>query len=229
MVSVEFFLLCLVIFGAVVVWASESTGTIVRAVGIQLGLNVLGGALVQRLSVISRLGVFVQTMAMAWVIDEGLLIDHRLLVAVAYVGAVVIATTLTQALSHKIYLAVYSYAIRRGLPASLGGAHMFKFQGCRLFCRGSGLATLAYVFLYVGAVFPLLGQSLSSALVARSIAIASVLNGVSTLILIGYIEMRMAVDVERTGVSTLPRVIYSSKYSAQVIVLACLLAFVALR
>jgi hypothetical protein len=199
--------------GGFVVWSAESLGTIIKIQSMQAGKNIFGGAIVQMLSVLSRLGVFIQTFAIAWLIDTNMLMERRLHLVVGYLLVIFLTLLSMRRLFSYIgdfYGKYVSLATDKGLKVTFE----WRSEGA----KPSLIGIAGYVFLYAGAVFPLVGQKIDPDLSARSMAISAIFNGVSTVLLVGYLDVKYAIDLERSGQSRLPYSLYQSKFLAVFIV-----------
>ena len=197
----------------VIIYSAESIGTVIKKMSIDTGNNVLGNGVVQALAVGSRLGVFLQTFAVAWIIDEGLLLDSRLLMASGYLVAILITTLLCQLLAPQIIKLVL--IVYRSFGVELKNNNLaIGFERFPFVATPYKWAVVGYYFLYLGAIVPLMGQLFLLDYSARLLALATIANGLSTMILIGFVDLRIAYEIDQTGKSDLPVMLMTSKYYA---------------
>ena len=212
-------LVIVILASCFIIYSAESVGTIIKKMSIDTGNNVLGNGVVQALSVGSRLGVFLQTFAVAWIIDEGLLFELRTQVATGYLIAILITTLLCQVLAPQIITLVLTiYAV---FGVRLKNDEMaFGFEKFPFVVTPHKWGLVGYYFLYLGAILPLVGQLFLVDYSARLLAIATVSNGVSTMILIGFVDLKLAFEIDQKGSSNIPVRLMASKYYA---IILCML------
>ena len=81
------------------------------------------------------------------------------------------------------------------------------------------LQVLGYVLLYVGGFFPILIQLALPEYAARGIALSSIVNGISTVILISYYDLKTSIEINKTGNSSIPSQLIWARYAALVLLL----------
>ena len=78
-------------------------------------------------------------------------------------------------------------------------------------------AVVGYLFLYLGAIIPLIGQLMLPSFAARSIALATIINGLSTIILVAFLDLKIAYQLESREYSDIPGRLMASKLLAVII------------
>lgn len=86
-----------------------------------------------------------------------------------------------------------------------------------MFKKPNLLQVVAYIFLYFGAFSPLYLQIIFTDFSARSIALSGIINGMSTLILVSYIDVKYANQIETNSVSILQEELIAARYTALLI------------
>ena len=180
------------------------------------GNNVIGGAIVQALSVGSRLGVFLQSFALAWIIDDKLYLDSRTNFALSYL-AIILLSILFSKITAPIIVEFTQQEYTRNKVVQKSETDKKEIGIFYLTERPNIYAVYGYLFLYLGAIIPLIGQLLLPSFAARSIALATIINGLSTIILIAYLDLKIAYQLESKEYSKIPGQLMSSKLVAIII------------
>lgn len=217
-------LLVTLFIGVYVTWATEALGSIIRKASIAARKNVLGSSIVQAIGVFSRLGFFLQTFAIAWIIDEHKFSSNRYIIALCYCATVMLALISTQYLGKKLIGFVYARTYHFFGHAKNENKELNAIS-IDLKKRPSTVQVIGYVFLYFGGIFPLIGQLINPDFAARSLALASIINGISTILLIAIVDMKMAIQIESSGISDIPDKLYVARYIALFINFVFLCAF----
>lgn len=209
-------LILILMLSCFAVFYIESVGTVIRKTSMDTGNNVIGNALVQALSVVSRLGVFIQSFVFAWIIDEQLFLDLRFKIAALYL-AVLSASILGAVMTAPIIVRFVRLQYERKNIKEELKVEVSEVGAVSLYRRPMLYAILGYLFLYLGAIVPLIGQVLMSSFAARSMAIATIINGLSTIILVAILDLKIGYEIEAKKYSEIPGRLMASKLLAALI------------
>jgi hypothetical protein len=203
--------------GVLITWISEGFGAYIKYYSNIIGRQITGITLVQSIGVLSRIGYFLQAFAIAWILDKNLYSNDRFFIVIY--SEIVILLGLIILYRYGLIFARLIYAIHSSLKIidKMNVEHL-KIEKITL-KRPKFIQVFAYIFLYLGAFFPLYLQILFSDFAARSIAISGIINGVSTLILISYIDVKYANQVERNGVSVLQEELIAARFIALIVLI----------
>ncbi len=204
--------------GVLITWTSEGFGAYIKYYSNLIGRQITGITLVQSIGVFSRIGYFLQAFAIAWILDKNLYSNNRFYIVIY--GELIILIGLIILSRFGLILSKYIYIIHSKLKIidKLNIEHI-KIDKI-VFKRPKLIQVIAYIFLYLGAFFPLYLQLLYSDFAARSIALSGIINGVSTLILISYIDIKYANQIEGNGESILQEELIAARYVALIILIS---------
>lgn len=204
--------------GVLITWTSEALGSYIKYYSNLIGRQITGITLVQSIGVFSRIGYFFQAYAIAWILDKNLYSNDRLFIVI--IGELIILIGLIFLNRFGLILAKYIYIIHEKLKIiDKFNTDVIKIKTIGL-KKPNSLQVFAYIFLYLGAFFPLYLQILLPDFAARSIALSGIINGVSTLILVSYIDIKYANQIEAKGQSLLQEELITARYLALIILIA---------
>ena len=203
--------------GAFVTWSTEASGSIIRLFGMETNSNLISTSVVQSISIFSRLGFFLQALALAWIVDEGLFIKFRPEMAIGYLLISLFSLLFINNFANKIiqlFLNIIRFKIKTQ-PWEINSVQI-KFNSKT---TPKPLQVLGYVLLYVGGFFPILIQLALPEYAARGVALSSIVNGISTVILISYYDLKTSIEINKTGNSSIPSQLIWARYAALVLLL----------
>lgn len=209
--STTLIIICSLYIGSFVTWSTETFGSLVKLLGMQIKSNLISASVVQSISIFSRLGFFLQTLAIAWLVDERILIDSRVQLVFGYLLVTLITVFVTHRFGFGMLERIYKYIIARELKNLQETPTQLKHQPLPM---PSALQVIGYLMLYTGGFLPILVQLAIPEFAARGVALASIINGISTIILISYYELKTSIDIHKSGVSKIPAQLLSARYAA---------------
>ena len=208
--------------GVFITWYSETLGSYIKIISMHSNRNVVGNSIVQATSVFSRLGFFMQSFAFAWIIDSRLFMEDRLtlvLFCLTIVFGCLIFLNFYGRLSTKILFIIYhKLGIIKKLEFDLGHFKILNFR-----IKPNLSYVFAYFLLYLGSFSPLIIQTMDVNFAARSVALSGVINGISTIILLSYVDVKYAHDLEDAGFSSIPMKLIAARYYALGILFAVIM------
>jgi len=214
--TLQSLIIILLSIGVFVTWYSEALGSYIRIISMHSNRNVVGNSIVQATSVFSRLGFFMQSFAFAWIIDSRLFMGHRLalvLFCLSIVFGCLIFLNFFGRLSTQILFTLYHrFGIINKLEFDIAHIKPLNFK-----IKPKLSHVFAYFLLYFGSFSPLMIQMIDVNFAARSVALSGVINGISTIILLSYIDVKYAHDLEDAGTSLIPIKLIAARYYAVVI------------
>lgn len=198
--------------GVLVTWASEGLGGYIKYYSNIIERQITGITIVQSIGVFSRIGYFLQAFAIAWILDEKLFEGDRIQLII-YCEIMILVGLLSLC---KIGMTVSKFVFTFYEKINVID-RKYGDQPCDLKLKWScpsAVQVLAYILLYFGAFSPLYIQLIAQDYAARSIAISGIINGMSTIILISYIDIKYANQIEGDGQSILQEELMSARYVA---------------
>lgn len=203
----------LLVLGVFITWSSEALGSYIKLVAMRSNRNVVGGSLVQAASVLSRLGFFMQSFAFAWIIDSRVLMHSRLVLFLICLLVVFLSLIFLnfygRLATHILFFGYHKLGIIEELDEEPEYSIKIDFR-----IRPPATYVFAYFLLYFGSFSALIIQTIDASFAARSVALSGVINGISTIILLSYIDVKYAHDVEVAGTSLIPMQLIISRYYA---------------
>lgn len=203
--------------GAFITWATETLGSIIKIIGMSAKKNLIFASVVQSISVFSRLGFFMQALSIAWIVDQKILMDSRLELAFGYLFITFISVFLTHFFGLKLVTQVYTKINRVAVNSIFNDVKIIS-----IYENGSKpklLQIIGYVMLYAGGFFPILLQLIFPEFAARGVALASIVNGLSTIILVSFYDLKTSMEIQEAEVSNIPIQLIYSRYAAIMIIL----------
>ncbi len=215
-------------FGAFVTWSTEAFGSLVKIFGMEIKSNLISVSVVQSISIFSRLGFFLQALAIAWIVDEIILIEFRGLLVLGYLAITLFSVYVTHFFGLRVLKYAYNYIISKAPSNNLNEtAGRLRYQ---YLWRPSVLQILGYLMLYMGGFLPILIQLVLPEFAARGVALASIINGVSTIILISYYDLKTSIEINKSMVSDIPAQLLAARYVALFISIAvCITVILVMR
>jgi hypothetical protein len=211
--NIELIIIIFLSLGIFITWYSEALGSYIKLISMSSNRNVVGSSLVQAAGVLSRLGFFMQSFAFAWIIDSRLFMDSRLMLVIFCLIIVLISLTLLnftgRVSTDMLYLIYYKLGVIKKLERESKYSITLDFK-----IKPNPSYLAAYLLLYLGSFSSLLIQTMDVNFAARSVALSGVINGLSTIVLLSYIEVKFAHDVEEFGFSLIPMKLILSRYYA---------------
>jgi len=175
--------------------------------------NLVGNSLVQAIGVVSRFGFFMQSFAFAWILDKRLYLDQRFSLVICCLLVVLLCMLTLQYLGEKSTRLLFSFYSKLGVIENLEyepkKIKIFNFK-----IIPSWIQVFAYTLLYSGSFSVLLIQIIDVDFAARSIALSGIINGISTIILLSYIDVKFAHHVEKNGDSLIPYELIMARFYA---------------
>lgn len=202
--------------GAFLTWATEASGSIIKKIGISTGQVLVSSSVVQAISIFSRVGFFSQAFVIAWIVDANLFVENRFMVVAGYYISVFLAIIISQRAGYGVLTMFMHWFYKKTELSNHCDQDESIYEPIELITPRIS-QVVGYVFLYFGAIFPLLIQLVYPDFTARGVALASLVNGVSTILLIAINETRFAIDIQKTGGSLIPDQLYCARYLGLII------------
>ena len=209
----ELIIFCILIMGVFITWSTEALGSYIKLVSMSANRNIVGVSLVQAISVISRLGFFSQSFAFAWIIDSRLFIETRINLFVSCLITVLFSLVLLKYKGDKIVKIVFKFYHKIGVIKDLN-INDIKVLKLNKKIKPPKLYVFAYLMLYMGSFSPLIIQLANLDFAARSVALSGIINGVSTIMLLSYVDVKFARDLEESELSLIPEELIFARYYA---------------
>jgi len=205
--------LALVLFyiGVLITWSIEAAGSVIKIHGMKMGANLVSASFVQAIGVFSRLGFFLQSYASAWIVDESFYPEKKPAIAVGYFMMVFISVLFSQTILSRFIWALMSKhpTFKQSfLDPSL------KSSVTQKKLNPSVLQVFGYLMLYSGGFSPIVLHLLSPEFVARSVALSGLINGVSSIILVAYYDIKTSLELASCGFSAIPYQLLRARYVA---------------
>jgi len=221
------YLIGLLLLATLLIWGVESSAHAFKIIGIRSNTPLIGNAFAQSLNIISRFGYFIQTYIVAIILDRSLFIENRLLIMFLYFICVLASSFIVE-ICFKRFIRLYEKLALRNLIDT--GANIYTPPASnKIGGRLLPLAFVGYIFLYGGAIFPLVIQMIFPSMAARSVALGSIMNGLSTILLITVLDLRIALNTQNKVNNALSADVYRSKYYASFILAIFILAILVLN
>jgi hypothetical protein len=215
-------ILTLLFFGVFFTWYNEALGSYIKLISMDSKRNLVGNSLVQAIGVLSRFGFFVQSFAMAWIIDKRLFLSERLYLVIGCLLVVLLSIITLQYFGEKSTKMLFGFYSKYGLIEKLS----YKPKNIKVFnihLVPSFTQVFAYMLLYTGSFSVLLIQLIDIDFAARSIALSGIISGISTIILLSYIDVKFAHHIEKKGESSIPFELIMARFYATFILILFLL------
>lgn len=216
-------LLISLFFGSIVTWSAEASGSVIKKLCIKSETNLVGASIVQSISVVSRFGFFLQAFSVAWILDQNMFVGNRMLIVYTYISTMIIAIALVQIFFFQTLNFLVGF-FRLDVLSNILLLHASDSK-IDLAQKTNIVYVVGYFFLYLGAVFPLLVQLLFPDFSARGVAIASIVNGFSTILLVAYADVKMSLEIHRTKESLIPDRLFVARYCAIIALSIALIPF----
>ena len=222
------YLIGLLLFASFLVWGVESLAHVSKILGIRSGTALIGNAFAQSLNIISRFGFLIQTYIMAIILDRSLFIEYRLIIVLLYLICALASSFIIEILFHKLILLYEYLLLRKDVNNSINKFNI-SFSNRSIGGHLNLLAFAGYIFLYSGAVAPLIIQMLFPSMAARSVALGTILNGASTILLITILDFKIALNTQNNVHKNLSEDVYRSKYYASFSLIILMLGFILIK
>jgi hypothetical protein len=210
--------------GAFITWSTEAFGSVIRLIGIAAKSNLISSSFVHSIGIFSRLGFFLQALALAWIVDEKLLMGFRYEMAIGYLVVSSFSVIFIHLFGARI-IELLCKILANKIPIDAWKNHSVKIE-FNAFTRPKQLQIFGYILLYSGGFFPILIQLVIPEFAARGVALASIVNGVSTIILISYYDLKTSVEIQHNGASLIPVQLVWARYGALVfLVFLCAIVY----
>ena len=217
----------LLLLATLLIWGIESLAHVLKIIGIRSNTPLIGNAFAQSLNIVSRLGYFIQTYIIASLLDRSLYTDKRLLIVISYFVCVLLSTFIIE-ICFKRIVKLYKYLLTGNLLDIKAQTYTHPVSN-KIGGRLQPLALVGYIFLYGGAIAPLGIQLIFPSMAARSIALGAILNGISTIVLISVLDLRIAMNTQNNVNHSLSENIYRSKYYASLTLIIFVLVLIILK
>lgn len=225
----ELLILFFLFIGIFFTWFAETITSYIRIVLQKYNQNVISLSLVSAISVVSRFGFFIQTFIIAWIIDLQLFLNHRLELSIFFMCVVAFTNLFLFFYGSWFVKLIYKIYVFLGLINN----NLNKFESNKITLNPKispqVFHIFAYLFLYCGALVPLLAQLYDINLAARGIAIAGIVNGVATIMLLSIIDVKYANAIQNNKTSEIPEKLIKARFYALVIIIFIMLTFYSLN
>lgn len=206
-------ILVLLLLGVFFTWYSEALGSYIKLISMDSKRNLVGNSLVQAIGVLSRFGFFMQSFAFAWILDKRLYLSERFSLVIGCLLVVLLCMLTLQYFGEKSTKMLFGFYSKLGLIENLS----YKPKNIKVFnicIVPSFIQVFAYILLYTGSFSVLLIQIIDVDFAARSIALSGIINGISTIILLSYIDVKFAHHIEKNGDSSIPYELIMARFYA---------------
>ncbi|QSZ42367.1 hypothetical protein GJV85_09700 [Sulfurimonas aquatica] len=219
----DIIILILFYMGVFITWGTEAVGSIIKKIGMISKKNLLSSSFVQSLSILARFGFFLQLLVVSWIVDEKLYLESRGSLALGYTVMVLLSIMIVQKIGPKSLFYLFNLIMNKFNfethdNANTGDVHISLVAPTITQVSG-------YLLLYTGGMLPLLIQLAFPEFSARGLAIAGVVNGLSTILLIAINDTKMSMQIHKNGFSKIPDQLYVARYIAISILIIVLIVF----
>jgi hypothetical protein len=203
--------------GVMLTWLFEGLGGYIKEYGARINRQTTSAMLVQSIGVFSRIGFFLQAFAVAWVLDTKSFQDGRFTLVLFCEFMALASLFILFAFGDRLSKSLFLLYSRVGIIKPI--SKMFFPQRILIAKKPNFIQVLGYLFLYLGAFSPLYIQMLFPEFAARSIALSGIINGISTLILISYMDVKYADQIESKGLSLMQGELLGARFAALIILI----------
>jgi hypothetical protein len=212
--------------GVILTWSFEALGGYIKEYGRKINRQLTCVTLVQAIGVFSRLGYFFQAYGIAWVIDTNSFQNTRTLLVIYCELLIVMGYIILH--FYGGMLSRFLFNIYSNLGIIDAATKIGEADKKILTAKTPKLSqVVGYFFLYFGAFSPFYIQMINPNYAARSVALSGIISGVSSVILISYMDVKYANQVEMKGHSVVQEELLGARYTALLILIALQFLYIA--